>query len=295
MIDRHEMNDWRRFELLVSRIEAALVPKGATVRSPDRISDKVTGQLREVDASIRLQVGTTPILITVECRDRVAIQDDTWIEQIAKKKEKIGASATIAVSSRGFTEPASISARHYGIELRTLTDVTGTDAASWTDDVQVSIEFREWRFTRLEVVLLNAPPSVVLASSLEDAIRSQGYNAAVAFRKGDGHALILGEVGGQFVEHGLYPAIPGVRPFGVVRPADGEYLVPTDCGDFPLSEIRLEVEVSNVSRPIPLKKAFEYANQTGPLVQAAEYEFRSPIGSLTVGVIRSPEVSPDAP
>ena len=289
------MNDWRQFELLVSRIEAALAPKGAVVRSPDRIPDKVTGQLREVDASIRLQVGTTPILITIECRDRVAIQDDTWIEQIAKKKEKIGASATIAVSSRGFTQPASISAQHFGIELRTLTDVSGTDAASWADDVQVSIEFREWRFTRLEVMLLNAPPSVVLASSLTDAIRSQGYNAPVAFRKSDGRPLILGEVGGQFVERGLYPAIAGVRPFGFVTPNDGEYIVPTESGDFPLSRIQLEVEISNVSRPVPLKKAFEYANQTSPLVRVAEYEFRSPMGSLTVGVVQSPEVKPNAP
>ena len=289
------MNDWRQFEILVSRIEAALAPRGAVVRSPDRIPDKVTGQLREVDASIRLQVGTTPILITIECRDRVAIQDDTWIEQIAKKKEKIGASATIAVSSHGFTEPASISAQHFGIELRTLTDVSGTDAASWADDVQVAIEFREWRFTRLEVMLLNAPPPVVLASSLTNAIQSQGYKAPVAFRKSDGRPLILGEVGGQFVERGLYPPIPGVRPFGFVTPNDGEYIVPTESGDFPLSRIQLEVEVSNVSRPVPFKKAFEYANQMGPLVRVAEYEFRSPMGLLTVGVIQSPEVKPNAP
>jgi len=286
------MNDWRRFELLVSRIEAALAPKGAVVRCPDRIPDKVTGQLREVDASIRFQVGTTPILITIECRDRVAIQDDTWIEQIAKKKEKIGASATIAVSSRGFTQPASRSAQHFGIELRTLTDVSGTEAGSWADDVQVSIEFREWRFTRLEVMLLNAPPSVVLAPSLTDAISNLGYNAPVAFRKSDARPLILGEVGGQFVEHGLYPPIPGVRPFGVVTPSDGEYVVPTESGEFTLSKIQLEVEVTNVSRPVPFKKAFQYVNHTGPVVRVVEHEFESSLGSLTVGVVQSPEIKP---
>jgi hypothetical protein len=283
------MEEWRKFELLISRIEAALAPKGAVVRSPDRIPDKVTGQLREVDASIRLQVGTTPILVTIECRDRVAIQDDTWIEQLAKKKEKIGASATIAVSSRGFTQPASVSAAQFGIELRTLTDTTGTDAASWADDVEVSVEFREWRFTRLQVLLLNASPSVTLASALTDAIRTQGYDAPVAFRRSDGKPLILADVGGQFVQHGLYPPIPGVRPFGVVVPNDGEYVVPTETGDFPLYRIELEVEVSNVMRPVPLKKVFEYANISGPLVRVAEYQFQSPLGVLTVGVVQPAE------
>lgn len=280
------MKAWRKFELLISQIEGALAQKGAIVRSPDRIQDKFTGQLREVDASIRLNVGTTPILITIECRDRVAIQDDIWIEQLASKKEKIGASATIAVSSSGFTKPASISASLYGIQIRTLTDVTGTNAASWLDDLCVSVEFREWRFTRLEIMLQNDTPSVTLASSLNEHIQTQGYNAPIAFRRSDRKPLILADVGGAFVEHGTYPPIPGVRPFGYAIPDDGEYVVPTESGDVPLSKIQFEVEISNITRPIPLKKAFEYVNISGPLVQVAEFQFQSPQGEFTVGIIR---------
>ena len=58
---------WREFEKLIARIEQAMAPLDAAVRSPDRIPDKVTGELREVDASIRYKVGTCPILITIEC------------------------------------------------------------------------------------------------------------------------------------------------------------------------------------------------------------------------------------
>lgn len=61
---------WREFEKLISQIEEALCPKGAIVKSPDYISDLNTGTLREVDASIRFEVGSAPILITIECRDR---------------------------------------------------------------------------------------------------------------------------------------------------------------------------------------------------------------------------------
>jgi hypothetical protein len=34
---------WREFELLVARLERLLAPEGATVKSPDRIQDKITG------------------------------------------------------------------------------------------------------------------------------------------------------------------------------------------------------------------------------------------------------------
>ncbi len=118
------MFEWREFEELVARIEGLWVPKGATVTSPDRIRDLVTGQLREVDASIRTKVGSAELLVTVECRRRNNVEDDTWIEQLATKREKIGAARTIAVSSMGFSEPATKTARLKGIELRRLKDIT---------------------------------------------------------------------------------------------------------------------------------------------------------------------------
>jgi len=278
--------EWRQFELLVSRIEAALAPKGAIVTSPDRIVDKVTGQPREVDASIRIQVGSTPILITVECRDRVATQDVTWIEQIIRKKDSIGASATIAVSSTGFTGPALVLARQMGIQTRTLLDVSQAEASRWIEDISISVEFRQWRFTRLELVFIDAPADTQLAPDFAAQIEKQGYEATIAYREADRKPLVLGDVGGQFVQHGMYPPIPGVRPFGVVAPNDGTYLVPTINGDFPLARVQLEVEVTNVWQPIPVRKAFEYANEHGPIVQVAEYAFHVPIGIVTIGLVR---------
>ena len=123
--------DWRKFEELVARIENAAALHGALVKSPDRIRDLVTGVLREVDASIRFRVGTVDVLITVECRKRSRKADDTWIEQLAMKRIKIGAAKTIAVSSKGFSESARLTAANHGIEIRTLEEVTVTDIESW--------------------------------------------------------------------------------------------------------------------------------------------------------------------
>lgn len=115
--------EWRDFERLVARIEADAGPRGMTVTSPDRIRCRTTGRLREVDASIRSQIGTAEMLITIECRRRAAVQDVTWIEQLVTKKNVIGADHTIAVSASGFTKNARKLADQNGISLRKISDV----------------------------------------------------------------------------------------------------------------------------------------------------------------------------
>lgn len=121
---KKDIPDWRQFEQLVARIEADASPLGMTVTSPDRIRCKTTGRLREVDASVRTQIGTSSILVTIECRKRSAKQDVTWIEQLATKKHAIGAARTIAVCSSGFSAEAEATARHHGIDLRQLSEVS---------------------------------------------------------------------------------------------------------------------------------------------------------------------------
>lgn len=123
--------EWRNFECLVALIESEAGPRGARVTSPDRIRDIDTGRLREVDASIRFRAGTIDVLVTIECRRRGRKADDTWIEQLATKRQKIGAARTIAVSSAGFSESARVSAERYGIELRELQEIQPKDIDTW--------------------------------------------------------------------------------------------------------------------------------------------------------------------
>jgi hypothetical protein len=123
--------EWRQFEKLVARIEEAAAPIGAKVTSPDRVRELATGVLREVDASIRFRVGTADLLITVECRHRGRPGGRAWIDELAAKRQAIGASKTIAVSTSGFTKPAIVAAQILGIELRELTNVTVSDISKW--------------------------------------------------------------------------------------------------------------------------------------------------------------------
>lgn len=120
---RNSDPEWRKFEKLVSRLETDALGHGYTVKSPDKIRCKITGRMREVDASIRPLNKNLNALTTVECRRRNSRQDVTWIEQLATKRTSIGAVKTIAVSSRGFSAAAKKLAKSKKIELRTMDEL----------------------------------------------------------------------------------------------------------------------------------------------------------------------------
>jgi len=121
----------KQVELLVARIEEAATPRGAVVTSPDRIRDATSGQIREVDATIRFKIGTVPVLILIECRKRGRAQDVRWIEELATKRDSLLADKVIAVSAAAFSKPACRAAQHRRIELRTLAEVSPKRIESW--------------------------------------------------------------------------------------------------------------------------------------------------------------------
>jgi hypothetical protein len=131
--------EWKEFEDLVARMESILAPQGAVVKSPDWIPDVNFGELREVDASIRMKVGSADVLITVECRKRGKVQDVRWIEELSAKKESIGAAKTLAVSSKGFSDLAIKTARLKGIELRQISDVSDQEIAQIWLSLQIGV------------------------------------------------------------------------------------------------------------------------------------------------------------
>lgn len=99
------MRAGRTLELLVARLEGLFGPL-ADVKSPDFFPDRVTGQQREVDVSVTMELGSELTVVVFECRDRRDRQDVTWIEQLATKARDIEVDRVVAVSSSGFSEPA---------------------------------------------------------------------------------------------------------------------------------------------------------------------------------------------
>lgn len=177
-----ETPNWRQFEKLVARIETALSPIGAEVRSPDRIRDLATGELREVDASIRYVVGTTPILIIIECRDRKRHEGSQWIEQLATKRDHLGAAKCVAVSNSEFTKPAIMKAEALGVELRVISDLDDNAIAALAP---LRTWFYEYRLTYVS-------PSYARRGIIElDEDLDRKVNRALAKKECDLHSKVL--------------------------------------------------------------------------------------------------------
>lgn len=121
----------RKFEKLIKFLESIELEKKAIITSPDYLVDKDTGEKREVDISIRYKIGTIPLLIILECRDRTAVQGSPWVEEVSGKMKSINADKAIMISSSGFSEPAQKKAIKNGIELRTFSQVDKNDVLSW--------------------------------------------------------------------------------------------------------------------------------------------------------------------
>lgn len=142
--------EWRELELLVKKIEKALSPEGAIIKSPDFLIDKTTGSKREVDISVRFSVGSSDILIVIECRNRNNAQDVRWIEEIQTKHTDLGASKVIAVSKNGFSKDAIKKAKVHGIELRTFDEMNDSIIKNWNEKLIVEISTLSYKLHSLE-------------------------------------------------------------------------------------------------------------------------------------------------
>jgi hypothetical protein len=185
----------REFEALTARIEAALAPTGAKIRSPDRIRDKLTGLFREVDASVRYTVGSCDLLITIECRDRSRTQDVTWIEQLATKRVHIGADRTIAVSSSPFTAAALRAAQAHGISTRLISEISDEEIRSFTDQLEVTVESIELSLLRMQLTYSEVlPRSPVLDPGAASAWNADCWNAQIFHVAGGDRPVSLTEL-----------------------------------------------------------------------------------------------------
>jgi len=121
----------RGLELLVKGLEQLLAEAPVEIRSPDYIVGRLSGQRREVDVSLRSRVGSVDVLVIIECRDRSKAQGVSWIEQLASKREDVGADKAVAVSAAGFTPGAQNLARSEHVELRSFEELSADVVFDW--------------------------------------------------------------------------------------------------------------------------------------------------------------------
>jgi hypothetical protein len=156
--------DGRALELLVARLEVAASAGGADVRSPDYITGKNSESQREIDVTVRSKVGSTSVLVMLECRDRAGKQDVRWIDEIASKKVDVGADVAVAVAGKGgFTSGAQNAAKRLGVDLRTVDSISVEDVVSWCRMTHLNVEVLEVRAQAFDVTVFADTPRIEVA------------------------------------------------------------------------------------------------------------------------------------
>lgn len=282
MSSQRVSRDWREFEKRIARIEAVLAPRGAVVKSPDRVQDLVLGSWREVDASIRYRLGTVPVLITIECRLHKATQDDTWIEQLASKRQKIGAAKTIAVSSSGFSEPAIKTANLYGIELRQVDELSAEEILGWLNLTSIVHRVQHSTLEAFNAQLRaepgdQSPPT--LAPDVAQAFEADLVNAPVFTTRRGSRTLTVNDLwrAVQLQNPDVYEGVPDDgskvrRNFKIELPKGLIYVETTDGPrSVETLELGFDLFIERLETPAITSEAYVYSDVAGPIVHATEH------------------------
>jgi hypothetical protein len=138
---------WRQFEILISQLQKMLAPEGAEIHSPERFYYEDGQQKAEVDITLRLNNGSSSLLIGFECRLRPSDgrQGPDWIENIAGRRDLINAHHMVAISGTGFTEPAKRAAEKLGIGLRVIDNIENVNIKGWFGTTSFHFTQLHWK------------------------------------------------------------------------------------------------------------------------------------------------------
>ncbi|HLX62342.1 MAG TPA: restriction endonuclease [Planctomycetota bacterium] len=272
----------RDLERLVELLETYLGGDSrVTIKSPDSLVDKTTGGLREVDVSIRSSIGSSEILVILECRDRGSPQDVTWIEQLATKRDDVGADKAVAVSSSGFSEHAGQKAKAKNIDLRTIDERSIADFATWFIPREIVSHARHMDVQHVSVDFLEDANT----DAVQDAMPTTNITAFQLKRVTDGSRLSLMQIvegcSHEKLFEGIMPdAEPITRNLVLIVP-DKSFVVETKSGDVPVAQLVYVLKVKIMTQKIPFTFR-HYSNEKGTLVQVASAELPRRDGKTVV-------------
>lgn len=263
----------RDLELLVAELESLLGSTAATIRSPDYIVGRSRAR-REVDVSVRARVGSSELLVVLECRDRQSRQGIEWIEQLAVKARDVRADRAIAVSSSGFSEGARETAEREGIELRSIEELATDGLFSWLHPDAADVAVIE----RSAIVGLQVDVASDSAVSLRaDTLENTRLRLAPGEEYGPeavGELVLTTEKdAGRNPWDGAQVDGPPVRRGKTLRFVNAEerFQVETNQGWVDVLSMDVLYEVWRESRPTR-RKSLRYTDATGVLAEVLELE-----------------------
>ena len=114
------------FQRLITLLTAALA-SNARITESAMLTDRVTGERREVDVLIAAQAATYQLSLGIEVVSWGRPADTPWIEKMRAKHDNLPIDKLILVSESGFSAPAKRKAEFYGIETLTIEEACEAD------------------------------------------------------------------------------------------------------------------------------------------------------------------------
>lgn len=264
----------RLLELLVAQIEKSSLPEDAKLSSPGFLLDKVTGVKREVDILIEYEIGTHPVKIILECRDRNSPQDATWIEQVVGKISDIRVDKAIVVSSSGFTKGALVKAEDKKIETRTYSEINKEVIESWckmehfsvftTDFIikQATVEIRQGDSkTTIDGILENSTITDTIFTVLPDNVNVSIQSICRSYLNAElplPNPVEVGKVVNQRFRMKINP--------------DEEVFVVKDEVRVHVDSIIYDIDMVVSEKKVPINKVHAYQNNSEKFSEIVEFE-----------------------
>jgi hypothetical protein len=286
----------RRFELLISELERLLARTDVTVTSPDHIMGRNSRTLREVDVSVRGQFGSVNMLVILECRDRSRGEDVTWIEQLVKKRDDVGAQRAIAVASSGrFSDAAQRVADANGILCRGTQPLKPEEFFDWLPLRSVRVEARNIEIKGVSIELQGDDrngPSVGIPKEVAEALQRGRVDETFLRRKADQTAASLGDVWRSASRQALYEGIeansaPVRRSITLSFPNPAErFQIQTDNGWEDITTMVVTGDLTIHGYDVPVSRFYSYVESDRSLTQSAEVEIVHDGTTLTLSFHR---------
>jgi hypothetical protein len=292
----------------VHGLEQLLAKAPVEIRSPDYITGKITKTRREVDVSLRSRVGSVDVLVIIECRDRGKSQDVTWIEQLASKREDVGADKAVAVSATGFSPGARNLARPKQVVLRSLEELEADVVFDWlyaqtvehrtrhVDVVGLSIDIAEW-VTEVDAAWLAS----ILESIDRLRIDHQGvrqddrllvHKADLAMVSIDDILIMMPGFGARF-DARFTDLPPGEKRRAILTIEfgdDPEFAVPVPTGLYDVNSIAIDGYFYYDECHVPIRR-YLYRTDSGTITENAEVTVESEESRVTLGFHATPDRS----
>lgn len=223
-------------------------------------------------------MGSSPILITVECRKRGRKSDVRWIEELAEKREGIGADKTIAVASKPLSEPAMRKARAKRIEVRLISEVTPDEIRSWCEMTAVYHGYTSVSPVYILFEFEEGYEDAQIHESLQKLLAKKGIDAPILLAEGvkiTPRNIVDSwqrEHKGTELDFGYNIPFDG-QPHPVGRRAPVEpstYRIKTNRGLLNIRGVQIYAMVTSTLTEIPLSAPFQYSGEGEPVVRGVE-------------------------